>query len=94
MSTPEGLLEPQLLTPITPTPPLLPQNANGNGDYFKQLSSPHIKMDALEQGLPTEMMEKAMESAAEMLASSEKAAPHKNINDNDADLLFKIDMDE
>ena len=93
MSTPEGLLEPQLLTPITPTPPLLCGNASGTADYFKTPFPQHREADAADQAFSDMMRELKGNNTEPSVASKEGIRP-KNADNDVADLLFKLEMDE
>lgn len=77
---------------MTPTPPLLSGNTRGTGDYFKTVSPPPREADALDQAVANKMREVAG-SKTETLVTSEKDARSKKTDDNDADLLFKLDLD-
>lgn len=77
---------------MTPTPPLLSGNAKGFGDYFITISPPPREADAEDHTFFN--MKEATGSKAGTPVASEKDARPKKTDDNDADLLFKLDMDD
>lgn len=71
---------------------MLSGNASSIGDYFKAVSPPPYEIDVVGQAF-FDMMKKGMEGKNGTPAASEKDVQPRKTDDDDADLVFKMDMD-
>lgn len=71
---------------------MLSGNASGIGDYFKAVAPPPYEIDVVGQAF-SDMMKVGMRGKNGTPVASQKDVQPKKTDDDDADLVFKMDLD-